>query len=249
MSVLKVSNLHVAYQEKPVLWNVHFELIEAQNYAIIGPNGAGKTTLLKAILNELKPSLGEVLFFGDNLNNVRNKVAYVPQRQLVDWDFPINVLDVVLMGLYAPRGLFARIKNGDKQKAMQALELVGMAEFSSKQISKLSGGQQQRVFIARALVSNADLLIMDEPFAGVDLQTEKMIVDILKKLNKEGKTSLCVHHDLTTIPQYFDRVIMINGRLIAEGLVEEIFTHKNLSETFGGKLPVLEEVMFKSHNR
>lgn len=249
MSVVKVSNLHVAYQEKPVLWNVHFEVQAGQNYAIIGPNGAGKTTLLKSLLHELKPSLGEVLFFDENINNVRDKIAYVPQRQNVDWDFPINVLDVVLMGLYAPRGVFARIHKSDKQKALQALEMVGMADFAKRQISKLSGGQQQRVFIARALVSNAELLIMDEPFAGVDMQTEKMIVQILKDLKAAGKTTLCVHHDLTTIPDYFDRVIMINGRLIVEGEVKDVFTQEFLSQTFGGKLPVLENVVHKSHSK
>lgn len=246
MSAIKVSNLHVAYQDKPVLWNIHFDLPQAGNYAIIGPNGAGKTTLLKAILHEIKPALGEVNFFGEPLDKVRHRVAYVPQRQMVDWDFPVNVLDVVLMGLYAPRGIFARIKKGDQQKALKALELVGMAEFAKRQISKLSGGQQQRVFIARALVSEAELIIMDEPFAGVDMQTEKMIVDILKSLKNQGKTTLSVHHDLTTIPSYFDRVLMIHGRLVVEGPVEEVFTHENLSETFGGKLPVLENVVHKS---
>lgn len=247
MNAIEVQQLHVSYQDKPVLWNIHFQVPSGVNYAIIGPNGAGKTTLLKALLGEVKPALGAVQFFGHPLDEVRNRVSYVPQRQLVDWDFPVNVLDVVLMGRYASRGLLARIHRSDRERAMEALASLGMVDLASRQISKLSGGQQQRVFIARALAADADLYIMDEPFAGVDLQTEKIIVDILHQLKKEGRTTLTVHHDLTTVSEYFDGVIMINGRLVACGPVAETFQHGNLSETFGGKLPILESVIQQSH--
>lgn len=247
MNAIEVQQLHVSYQDKPVLWNIHFQVPAGVNYAIIGPNGAGKTTLLKALLGEVKPALGAVRFFGHPLDEVRNRVSYVPQRQLVDWDFPVNVLDVVLMGRYASRGLLARIHRSDRERAMEALASLGMVDLASRQISKLSGGQQQRVFIARALAADADLYIMDEPFAGVDLQTEKVIVDILHRLKKEGRTTLTVHHDLTTVSEYFDGVIMINGRLVACGPVAETFRHNNLSETFGGKLPILESVIQQSH--
>jgi len=247
MNAIETQQLHVSYQDKPVLWNVHFQVPRGVNYAIIGPNGAGKTTLLKALLGEVKPALGSVRFFGGELNSVRSRVSYVPQRQQVDWDFPVNVLDVVLMGRYASRGLFARIRRSDRERAMEALADLGMADLAPRQISRLSGGQQQRVFIARALAADADLYIMDEPFAGVDMQTEKIIVDILHKLQAEGKTTLTVHHDLTTVAEYFDGVIMINGRLVACGPVQDTFNQQNLSETFGGKLPILESVIQQSH--
>ena len=247
MNAIETQQLHVSYQDKPVLWNVHFQVPRGVNYAIIGPNGAGKTTRLKALLGEVKPALGSVRFFGGELNSVRSRVSYVPQRQQVDWDFPVNVLDVVLMGRYASRGLFARIRRSDRERAMEALADLGMADLAPRQISRLSGGQQQRVFIARALAADADLYIMDEPFAGVDMQTEKIIVDILHKLQAEGKTTLTVHHDLTTVAEYFDGVIMINGRLVACGPVQDTFNQQNLSETFGGKLPILESVIQQSH--
>jgi len=193
--------------------------------ALVGPNGAGKSTLIKTILKFLKQITGEIKINGKNL-------AYVPQRNSVDWDFPTTLFDVVEMGCYGRVGLFKRVNKEEKAKVLKAIEQVGMLEFKDRQISELSGGQQQRAFIARALVQEADIYLMDEPFQGVDSTTEKSIVDILKKLKSDGKTLLVVHHDLQTVPTYFESVTFINKTVIASGKVKEAFTQENIEMTY-----------------
>jgi manganese/zinc/iron transport system ATP- binding protein len=241
-NILEVHNLSAGYDLKPVLWNIDFELPAGTLAAIIGPNGAGKSTLIKSILGLVPQNSGYVKFFGQNLNEIRHKISYVPQRESVDWDFPISVREVVEMGLYKKRGLFRRLSKTDKQLAMQCLEKTGMAEYAERQIAKLSGGQQQRVFIARSLAQQADLYFMDEPFAGVDMATEAKIVEILRDMKNEGKTAVIVHHDLTSVADYFDYIAMINTRMVAFGKTSEIFTQENLNETYGGKLPLLTRI-------
>jgi ABC-type Mn/Zn transport systems, ATPase component len=231
----------VAYHRKPVLWDVDVQLPTAKLIAIIGPNGAGKSTLLKAILGLVPLASGRVEVFGKPLKEVRSRIGYVPQRETVDWDFPVDALDVVLMGRYGKLGWLRRPGKADRDAAMHSLEQVGMAPFAHRQISQLSGGQQQRVFLARALAQDADLYFMDEPFAGVDAATEQAIVEVLRRLRTAGKTVVAVHHDLQTAPEYFDHVVMLNMRLIAAGPMETTFTAKNLQSTYGGRLTILEE--------
>lgn len=230
---LSVTNITVAYQKKPVLRNVSFEVTEGELIGIIGPNGAGKSTLIKAILG-LQPSLsGETLVYGQPYKLQRKLVGYVPQRESVDWDFPTNALDVVMMGRYGRLGLFRRPGAKEKAIAMECLAKVGMADFAGRQISQLSGGQQQRVFLARALAQDATLYFMDEPFAGVDAATEKAIIQLLNELKRQGKTVLVVHHDLATVEQYFDSVMLLNGELIAYGPTASTFTEENLQKAYG----------------
>ncbi|MCL4118208.1 UNVERIFIED_CONTAM: hypothetical protein GTU68_020440 [Idotea baltica] len=207
-----------------------------QMTAIIGPNGAGKSTLLKAALGIVKPLSGSTSIYGQTLGESRDRVAYVPQRASVDWDFPTRVLDVVLMGLYRQLGLLGLVRKSHRMAATECLDRVGMADFCDRQIGQLSGGQQQRVFLARALAQNADLYLLDEPFAGVDAATERAIIDVLKTLRDDGKTVVAVHHDLATVRDYFDRVLLINMRKIAEGPVADAFTPENLQATYGGRL-------------
>jgi manganese/zinc/iron transport system ATP- binding protein len=204
--------------------------------AIVGPNGAGKSTLLKAVLGIVKPLSGRVSVFGTPLSKARHRLAYVPQRASVDWDFPTRVIDVVMMGLYRDLGLLRLVRSHHREKALRALDRVGMADFADRQIGQLSGGQQQRVFLARSLAQDADLYLLDEPFSGVDAATERAIVDVLKQLRGEQRTVVCVHHDLSTVDDYFDRVLLINVRKIAEGSVGSVFTEKNLQATYGGRL-------------
>ncbi len=236
---IEVEDLTVAYREKPVLWDVDLHVPAGILQAIIGPNGAGKTTLIKAILGLIKPSAGRVLIYGKPYNQQRHLVAYVPQRGSVDWDFPTNVLDVVLMGRYGRLGWFRRPGKEDYQKAEEALVKVGMADFMKRQISQLSGGQQQRVFLARALVQEALVYFMDEPFQGVDATTEKAIIGLLKELRAAGKTVLVVHHDLQTVAEYFDWALLLNVRRIASGPVSDVFTDQNLRLAYGGKMGFL----------
>ena len=233
MKSLTTKNIFVKYQDQFVLEDVSIELESSKLIALIGPNGAGKSTFIKACLSLVDKSSGEILFFNDSFENVRSKIAYVPQRSSVDWDFPTSVLDVVLMGLYVHKGLFTKINSKDKQAANEAIDRVGLSEFKDRQISQLSGGQQQRVFIARALVQNPDLLLLDEPFAGVDSKSEQAIIEILKSLIKENKTVLVVHHDLSTVKDYFDQVIMLNKKVIAQGDVDVVFNNENISTTYG----------------
>ncbi len=242
VSPLTIHDLTVAYHRKPVLWDIDYDAPLGKLVAVVGPNGSGKTTLIKACLDLVPRASGEVRFFGLPYRQVRSRVGYVPQRESVDWDFPINALQVVAMGLYRQIGWFWPVQKRHRQQALEALERVGMADFADRQISQLSGGQQQRVFLARALVQNADLYLMDEPFVGVDAATERAIVALLHDLREAGKTALVVHHDLQTVREYFDEVLLLNLRLVAAGPVEEYFTSENLRRTYGGKLALLDKV-------
>lgn len=235
-SPLAIAGLTVTYGEKPVLFSIDFVVPSGGMMAIVGPNGAGKSTLIKAALSIVPRVSGDVTSFGRPVSEVRHRIAYVPQRASVDWDFPATVRDVVMMGLYREIGLFRFAGKQHRQKALACLERVGMAGFADRQIGQLSGGQRQRVFLARALAQDADLYIMDEPFAGVDAATERAIVAVLKELNAAGKTIICVHHDLATVRDYFDHVLLLNVRKIADGPVATVFTADNLQATYGGKL-------------
>ena len=236
---LTIRDLTVAYDEEPVLWDVDWTVPVGTLTCIVGPNGAGKTTLLKTVLGIESPAAGQVRLFGAPYDEVRERVGYVPQRGSVDWDFPTNALDVVLMGLYGRLGWIRRPGAEERTEARAALEQVGMAEYADRQISQLSGGQQQRVFLARALVQEADLYFMDEPLQGVDATTERAIIDVLRSLQEEGRTVVAVHHDLQTVPEYFDRVLLLNVRRMASGPVEEVFTEDNLRRTYGGRVGFL----------
>lgn len=208
--------------------------------AIVGPNGAGKSTLIKASLGLIEPASGQFEFFGKPFGDVDGRVSYVPQRTSVDWDFPVTALDVVCMGLYRQIGWFRPVRAKHRKLAMDALESVGMHDYSKRQISQLSGGQQQRVFLARSLVQGAELFLMDEPLAGVDAATEKTVIDTLHQLRDTGKTAMVVHHDLETVNDYFDRVLLLNRRIIAEGPVEDVMKPETLKEAYGGKLLIFE---------
>jgi manganese/zinc/iron transport system ATP- binding protein len=233
---MAIRGMTVSYGQKPVVFSVDATFPEGSMTAIIGPNGAGKSTLLKATLGILRPLSGVVTIFGQPLNSQRHRIAYVPQRASVDWDFPTTVLDVVLMGLSRELGLLRLVRPRHRDKAIECLSRVGMAEFADRQIGQLSGGQQQRVFLARALAQGAELYLLDEPFAGVDAATEKAIIAVLKTLKAEGKTVVSVHHDLTTVTDYFDRVLILNTNKIAEGPVADAFTEANLQAAYGGRL-------------
>ena len=239
-AAIDVRDLTVAYHEQPVLWDIDLKAPPGVLMAIVGPNGAGKTTFVKAILGLVKKAAGEVLIYGKPYEKQRDKVAYVPQRGSVDWDFPTSVLDVVMMGLYRKVGWFRRPGRTERAQAMAALEKVGMEPFSERQISRLSGGQQQRVFLARALVQDARIYLMDEPFQGVDATTERSIIALLRELRAQGRTVMVVHHDLQTVPEYFDAVMLLNVRRIAAGPVEEVFTEENLRLTYGGRIAFLK---------
>ncbi len=233
---MTVRGLSVAYGDKPALSSVDAVFEQGRMSAIVGPNGAGKSTMLKASMNIIPAISGDVRFFGEPLDAVRDRIAYVPQRASVDWDFPVTVIDVVLMGLYRRLRPFQLIGRAERKTAMDCLEEVDMAALASRQIGQLSGGQQQRVFIARALAQKADLLLLDEPFAGVDAATEKTIVTLLKTLVGGGGTAIAVHHDLSTVTAYFDDVLILNIRRIANGAVEKVFTEANLADAYGGRL-------------
>ncbi len=234
-----VRDLTVAYEEKPVLWDVDLDIPAGTLTAIVGPNGAGKSTLIKTILGLVPSAAGTIRIFGEKYDLNRKAVGYVPQRGSVDWDFPTDALDVVTMGLYGKLGWFKRPGKAEREIALDCLHQVGMSDFAKRQISQLSGGQQQRVFLARALAQDARLYFMDEPFAGVDATTEVAIINILQRLRDTGKTVVVVHHDLDTVPTYFDRVALLNVRLIATGPVAETFTQNNLQRAYGGKIAFL----------
>jgi len=239
---VEVHNLTVAYHRRPVLWDVDCAIPSGALVGILGPNGAGKSTLLKAVMGLLPLASGEVRLFGEPFPANRQRLGYVPQRESVDWDFPTHVLDVVLMGRYGKHPLFRRPNAADRAIALQALHHMGMGAFASRQISQLSGGQQQRVFLARALAQESDLYLMDEPFAGVDASTEQAVIELLRELRRQGKTVVCVHHDLGSVRDFFDWVILLNLRLVACGPVSEVFTEENLRVTYGGRLRLLTEV-------
>jgi manganese/zinc/iron transport system ATP- binding protein len=232
---LSIRDLTVAYGDKPVLWDVDLTLPKGQLTAIIGPNGAGKSTLIKAAMDLVPITAGTVEVFGRPYREQRRLVGYVPQRTSVDWEFPTDAVDVVLMGTYGRLGWIRRPGRAQVAHATRCLEQVGMAAFAHRQISQLSGGQQQRVFLARALAQDADLYFMDEPFAGVDATTERAIVSLLKELRANGKTLVCVHHDLQSAPEYFDHVVLLNGRLIASGPMATTFTDENVARTYGSR--------------
>lgn len=238
-AAIEVTDLTVAYGERPVLWDVDLTVPPGTLMAIVGPNGAGKTTLIKAILGLLPIAAGQVLIYGLPYSEQRRLVGYVPQRGSVDWDFPTSVLDVVSMGRYGALGWFRRPGHTERALAMDALAQVGMADYAGRQISQLSGGQQQRTFLARALVQDAQVYFMDEPFQGVDATTERAIVELLKSLRAAGKTVVVVHHDLQTVPEYFDWVTLLNVRRVASGPVDEVFTEDNLRLTYGGRVGFL----------
>ncbi len=234
-----VRDLTVAYGEKPVLWDVDLDVPPGVLMAVVGPNGAGKTTLIKSVLGLIKPVAGQVTVLGRPYDRQRRQVAYVPQRGSVDWDFPTSVLDVVMMGSYGRLGWVRRPGRQEHEQALEALDKVGMRAYAGRQISQLSGGQQQRVFLARALVQHAEVYFMDEPFQGVDATTERAIVALLQDLRAQGKTVVVVHHDLQTVPDYFDWVTLLNVRKVASGPVDEVFTEQNLRQTYGGRVAFL----------
>src|SRR5690554_2548808 len=240
--VVEVHDLTVSYNQNPVLWNVDLSLPSGALVGILGPNGAGKSTLIKAIMGLLDFNSGYVKIFDQELDKVRKRISYVPQRESVDWDFPASALDVVMMGTYHKLGLFRRPGKKEKSLAMACLEKVSMTPFADRQISELSGGQQQRVFIARALAQEADIYFMDEPFAGVDISTEKAIVTLLKEMTAAGKTVVVVHHDIYSASDYFDWIILLNMHLVASGPTEKVLTDELLQKTYGGKLTLLADV-------
>ena len=239
---LEVHDLTVAYHRRPVLWDIDFEIPEGKLVGMVGPNGSGKTTLIKAMLGMVPVASGWVRCYGKPTNQQRKLIGYVPQRESVDWDFPTNALDVVTMGRYGRLGWFRHPGRHEREIGMECLDKVGMADYARRQISQLSGGQQQRVFLARALAQDASVYLMDEPFNGVDAATEKAIIELLKDLRAQGKTVLCVHHDLQTVPEYFDWVLLLNMRQIAIGPTDEVFTNENLRKTYGGRLNIISEV-------
>lgn len=239
---IEVHNLTASYNRKPVLWDIDFKLPAGQLIGIVGPNGSGKTTLLKNIMGLMEADSGYVNLFGKKLDDIRERVSYVPQRESVDWDFPASVMDVVKMGRYRKNNLFKRLNKKDKELSAEALEKVNMLEYANRQISQLSGGQQQRVFIARSLAQQADLYLMDEPFVGVDAATEESILKLLSEMKREGKTVVIVHHDLQTAYEYFDHIVLLNTRLVASGPKEEVFTSELLQEAYGGRLTVLSKI-------
>lgn len=246
---LQVHQLTVNYGKTPVLWDISLEIPKGKIVGIIGPNGAGKSTLIKAALGLLKPISGKIDFFGKPLKAMRLRVGYVPQREAVDWDFPITVRDLVLMGRYGRLGLFRWPRQADWVATDHYLAMVGMEQYANRQISQLSGGQQQRVFIARALLQEADIYFMDEPFAGVDLATETVIMDLLHQLKAKGKTIFVVHHDLNTVESYFDWVIMLNMRLVAYGGVKQVFTPQALLSTYGKSYALFDEALKLSQSK
>lgn len=239
---LETHDLTVAYGKKPVLYGIDIQVPEGKLIGIIGPNGAGKSTLIKAIMGVVPMTSGWVEIFGKPFKKNAKRVGYVPQRESVDWDFPVSVMDVVLMGRYGRLGWFSRPKKRDKDIARESLDKVGMLPFANRQISNLSGGQQQRVFLARALAQESDLYLMDEPFVGVDAATESAIIEVLHELRRMGKTILVVHHDLPTAKKYFDMLLLLNMRVVAFGPTAEVFTNELLQKTYGGRLTILSEV-------
>ncbi len=241
-SVVTLRDVNVVYHRKPVLWEVNLDIPQRSLVGLVGPNGAGKSTLLKAIMGMVPTLSGSVSVLGEHYSKSRGRIAYVPQRESVDWDFPATVMDVVLMGTYGQLGWCRLPSRKQKMQAWDALAEVGIGHLQDRQISQLSGGQQQRTFLARALVQQAELYLMDEPFAAVDATTERTIVEVLRKLQKQGKTAIIVHHDLQTVPEYFDYLVLLNMRIVAAGPTSTTFTQEHLQRTYGGRLTLLDEV-------
>ncbi|TNC47983.1 metal ABC transporter ATP-binding protein [Rubellimicrobium rubrum] len=239
-SPLAVRGLSASYGGKPAVIDADVTIVPGTLSAIVGPNGAGKSTLMKAVLGLVPRQTGDVTVFGQPLTRMRHRLAYVPQRASVDWDFPVRVLDVAMMGLHRELGLLGRVRPHHRARAEAALDRTGTLDLARRQIGQLSGGQQQRVFLARALAQGADLFLLDEPFAGVDAATEATIMSVLKSLRDEGKSVVCVHHDLSTVADYFDRLLLLNRRVLAEGPVDLVLTDRNLQATYGGRLSVAQ---------
>ncbi|WP_236979761.1 metal ABC transporter ATP-binding protein [Membranihabitans maritimus] len=239
---VEAHNITVAYDRQPVLWEVDFEMNEGNIIGIIGPNGSGKTTLIKTLMGVITPDSGYVEVFGAEINRVRDQIAYVPQRESVDWDFPASVYDVVMMGRFRKNNLFHRSNTNDRKIVRESIEKVGMTPYINRQIGQLSGGQQQRVFLARSLAQEADIYFMDEPFVGVDAATESAILELMTTMKNLGKTLIIVHHDLQTVSEYFDEVLLLNTRVIDYGPVNSVLTDDNLKAAYGGQLNVLTKV-------
>ncbi len=239
---IEISGLSISYGNKRVLTNIYLDIIKGHIYGLVGPNGAGKSTLFKSILGLIDLNAGEIKVLNMDIKDIRKKIAYIPQKDEVDWTFPATVMDITLMGRYPHKKLFTRINKEDKQIAMEALEELDIVDLADRQIGQLSGGQQQRVFIARALAQQSDILLMDEPFVGVDIITEEKIIATMKKLAGQGKTLLVVHHDLSTVEEYFSKVILINQRLIAYGDTTVTFTPENIKKCYGPQLTMLQDV-------
>lgn len=239
---LQINDLTVAYNSRPALWDVDLTVPEGVLMAIVGPNGAGKSTLIKSSLDLIPRAAGDVRVYGKPYQKARDLVGYVPQRGSVDWDFPTSVLDVVMMGLYGKLGWFKRAGAAERDQARHALEQVGIADLADRQISQLSGGQQQRTFLARALVQDAQIYFMDEPFAAVDAVTERAIINILRELRERNKTVIVVHHDLQTVTEYFDYVALLNVEILGSGKVEDVFTEENLRRTYGDRATLKAKV-------
>jgi len=240
-SIINVSGLTVSYGHKTVLSNIYLDIKPGQLIGVLGPNGAGKSTLFKSMLGLIEPTVGTIQVFGKDIDEDRKRIAYIPQKDEVDWDFPATARDVVAIGRYPHKSLFQQMTADDQKIIDQALEEMGITHLQKRQIGQLSGGQQQRVFLARALAQEADILFLDEPFVGVDITTEEKIITILKNLAKEGKTCLVVHHDLATVAEYFDHVILLNQRLVQYGPTPTIFNQENLNKTYGSQLTFLDE--------
>ena len=246
---LQVFQLSVNYDKTPVLWDISLDVPQGKLVGIVGPNGAGKSTLIKAALGLVAPISGKVEFFGQSLKQVRKRVAYVPQRESVDWDFPITVRDLVLMGRYGRLGILRWPREADWKAADHYIEVMGLTPYAHRQISQLSGGQQQRAFIARALLQEADIYFMDEPFAAIDLSTESVIMNVLRQLISQGKTVFVVHHDLNTVESYFDWTIILNMRLIACGPVQQVFNAETLANAYGKNFSLFDEALKLSKNK
>ncbi|MBT8360963.1 MAG: metal ABC transporter ATP-binding protein [Desulfobacterales bacterium] len=243
--VIEVEHLTVSYQAKPALLDVSVRIESDQLVGVIGPNGAGKSTFIKAILGFVKPDIGKVLINGQSAQKAKGEVAYVPQRGAVDWDFPITVQEVALMGRYQKIPWYVSPGSGDRDAAFEALEMVRMQDFADRQIGELSGGQQQRVFMARALAQGSDILLLDEPFAGVDAATERAILDVLERAKKSGKTLVVVHHDLSTAAEYFDKLILIKQRMYAYGTPRVVLNEELLSKVYEGRLRIFSDIIKK----
>lgn len=239
-AILDIHDMTVAYDRRPVLWNIDLVLQNPGLIAIVGPNGAGKSTIIKAVMGLVPMVSGSVTTWGNSVDSQRGRIGYVPQRGSVDWDFPISVFETVMMGTYGSLGWFRRPGKKERELSMQCLERVGMQDFAKRQIGQLSGGQQQRVFLARALAQESDLYFMDEPMAGVDAATERIVFELLDSLSNEGRTIVVVHHDLRTVPEYFDEVVLLNVRVVTSGPVSTTFTSENLQATYGGRLTILD---------
>lgn len=238
---IEVEGLTVSYDREPVLRHVDARFDAGRLVGIVGPNGAGKSTLIKAVLDLLPRDAGQVRVFGSTARQQRQRLVYVPQRSSIDWDFPVTVGDVVMMGRYGQLGLLRRPRRRDREIVAEALERVGISELSGRHISNLSGGQQQRTFLARALAQGGDVYLLDEPFVGVDAATESAIVATLQGLRDEGRCVIVVHHDLATVRSYFDDLLLLNGERIACGPIAEVFTADNLQRTYGGRLTLLRQ--------